>query len=270
MLAQRLQPSCGARPSCGDVSLLEAPVDRRDPPFPIHSPIKVEAHLARPNRQTLLDRTTLFFIVLAAVLMAVVASVRSTEVLIATVGDAMALFVTIAPLVVMGLFLGGLVKAMADPQRIAPWLGAGSGLRGLVLASALGAITPGGPFAAFPIVTALFAAGADVGAVVAFVTGWSLLALHRVVVWELPLIGIEFVGLRLLVSLPLALVAGLIARRLVTRIPAFRDVVPPMLSRVEGAGPPADGGSSGSPEAAAPAVAVRSVATRSECGGGGA
>lgn len=48
-------------------------------------------------------------------------------------------------------------------------------------------------------------------------TGWSLLGLHRILAWELPLLGPRFVGIRLAVSLvlpPLAgYLAGTIARR---------------------------------------------------------
>ena len=90
---------------------------------------------------------------------------------------------------------------------------------GLALATALGAATPGGPFAAFPIVYALALAGADVGAVVAYLTAWSVLGLHRLIIWELPLMGLDFVTARTLASLPLPLVSGLIARLLMRFIP---------------------------------------------------
>jgi uncharacterized membrane protein YraQ (UPF0718 family) len=172
----------------------------------------------------LVDRTTIVFLVLALISATALATLRAPSAAVDAIGAALTLFLKIAPLIVIGLFLGGLVKAMTRPEQIAPWLGAQSGWFGLVLASLLGAVTPGGPFAAFPIVYALFAAGADIGAVVAFLTGWSLLALHRVVIWELPLVGAEFVGLRLLVSLPLPILAGLLARRLVLSVPAFQNI----------------------------------------------
>ena len=176
----------------------------------------------RPAQTKLIDRSTVFFVVLAIVAAGLVAWTKSTDAATAAIRSGLVLFAMIAPMIVMGLFLGGLVKAMADPNKVAPWLGAGSGLRGLGVATILGAITPGGPFAAFPIVFALFAAGADVGAVVAFLTSWALIAIHRVVIWELPLIGGDLVGFRLLVSLPLPLLAGWLARKLHKRIPALQ------------------------------------------------
>jgi uncharacterized membrane protein YraQ (UPF0718 family) len=171
--------------------------------------------LTKPGR--LFDRTTVFFVVLAIVSATMVGVTHSRETMIATVESGVLLFLSITPMLVLGLFLGGLVKGLTDPDQIAPLLGPKSGLRGLLLATVLGAFTPGGPFAAFPIVYALFAAGADVGAVIAFLTSWAVIAVHRIVIWELPLIGPDFVVLRVLISLPLPILAGLHARWLVTR-----------------------------------------------------
>jgi hypothetical protein len=46
---------------------------------------------------------------------------------------------------------------------------------------------------------------------VALMTAWSVLALHRVLSFELPLMGARFVMLRWIVSLPLPLIAGALA-----------------------------------------------------------
>ncbi len=168
------------------------------------------------------DATTAFYAGLAVVSAVLVATLKSPAALGAVATSALTLLLAIAPMIALGLFLGGLVKAMADPNKIAPILGAQSGLRGLVLASGLGAITPGGPFAAFPIVYGIFAAGADAGAVVAFLTGWALIAVHRIVVWEMPLIGPDFVAIRVLVALPLPVLAGWLARQIMARFEDLR------------------------------------------------
>jgi hypothetical protein len=51
---------------------------------------------------------------------------------------------------------------------------------------------------------------------VAFITSWTLLGYARALVWELPLLGSDFVLWRIVVALPLPLVAGLLARMIVT------------------------------------------------------
>lgn len=191
-----------------------------------------------PAPRRLIDGSVIFFIALAVVSAVAVLSLKGSDALARGVGSGLWLLVTVAPMIVVGLFLGGLTRELADPERVAPLLGARSGWRGLVLATGLGAITPGGPFAAFPIVYALFLAGADAGAVIAYLTAWSVLALHRVIVWEIPLLGPEFALLRTLASLPLPILAGALAR-ILARGPLHIAAIPPPSGRPP---PPADGG----------------------------
>ena len=158
------------------------------------------------------DGSMIFFMALAVVSAGLVYWAKGPAALMHALGQAIRLFASVVPMIALGMMLGGLARELADPKRIAPILGAQSGWAGLVLATALGAITPGGPFAAFPIVYALFVAGADVGAVIAYVTAWSVIGVHRVVIWEWPLLGHEFVIVRVLTSLPLPILAGALAR----------------------------------------------------------
>ena len=154
----------------------------------------------------------IFFIVLAIAASGLVLALKGRVALGHALGHAWELLLGVAPLIVLGMMLGGFARELADPNKVAPVLGASSGWLGLILATALGAVTPGGPFAAFPIVYALFLAGADVGAVIAFLTAWSVIGVHRIVVWEMPLLGPHFVFVRLLTSLPLPVLAGALAR----------------------------------------------------------
>ena len=55
----------------------------------------------------------------------------------------------------------------------------------------------------------------------AYLTAWELIAVQRMVVWEIPFMGTRFVLFRLLVSLPLPLLAGMIARSLAARFGGF-------------------------------------------------
>jgi hypothetical protein len=66
----------------------------------------------------------------------------------------------------------------------------------------------------FPIVVAFYMSGADRGALVAYLTGWSLLGFQRTLVWELPLLGGEFTLYRIAAVITLPILAGLIARRI--------------------------------------------------------
>lgn len=128
------------------------------------------------------------------------------------------LIVQIAPILVGAMLVGGYFQALVPRETVARLLGGQSGLRGLLLATAAGAVTPGGPFASFPLAAALYRGGADVGTTVAFLTSWSVLGLLRLVVWDVPLLGLELSLVRFLASLPLPLLAGALARLVVRRV----------------------------------------------------
>lgn len=141
-------------------------------------------------------------------------SLKGTAGVVEALGIAWHLLLTILPVLGAALLLAGFVQAGVARETIARWLGAESGLRGLLVASLAGAATPGGPMAAFPLVLALAAGGADRGAVIAYITAWSLNGFQRILVWEIPILGPEFAALRFVASLPLPILAGLLARRL--------------------------------------------------------
>jgi uncharacterized membrane protein YraQ (UPF0718 family) len=112
-------------------------------------------------------------------------------------------------------FLAAAFAELLLPQQwMRQALGETAGLRGILLGTGLGMLTPAGPFIAMPIAAVMLRAGAAVGPVIAFVTAWSLLALHRFVAWEIPILGWQFATLRYGVSLVVPVLVGLAARAL--------------------------------------------------------
>ena len=124
------------------------------------------------------------------------------------------LFLFIMPSLITGMLLAASLRQLVAPGAMAKWMGADSGWMGLIIATIAGMATPGGPMAAFPLVLVLAAAGADRGTLIAFVSAWTINGFQRVLVYEVPLLGIEFALLRLIVSLPFPIFMGWIARRL--------------------------------------------------------
>ncbi len=129
------------------------------------------------------------------------------------------LLATILPKVAAGCIIGALVRLLVPRETIVRWVGEGSGLMGLVIAAAVGAVFPGGPFTIFPLAAAFLLSGADRGAAVAFITGWLLLGLNRAIIWEMPFFTADFVMLRVLLSLPLPVLAGVGVRWLEKLVP---------------------------------------------------
>jgi len=116
------------------------------------------------------------------------------------------------PKVLAGCMIGALLTLLLPREVVTRWIGAESGWVGFMVAFAAAVILPGNPLTIFPVAGALLAVGADVGAVVVFVTTWALIGYQRALVWELPFLGPEFTFWRIVVCLPLPFIAGLLAR----------------------------------------------------------
>lgn len=117
----------------------------------------------------------------------------------------------IAPRLPLALVAAECVGRLLPEALISTWLGAGSGLSGILIAAAVGTVLPGGPLLAFPLAIALFRAGAGPEALVALITAWSVIAIHRTLIFELPFMGRSFTLHRLAISAILPIVAGLMA-----------------------------------------------------------
>ncbi len=116
------------------------------------------------------------------------------------------------PRVAAAQILAGFAWAMLPRDRLSRLADAKHGLRGLVIATAAGIITPGGPASAFSFLAIAAGAGADRGILITYITSWALLAVQRIIVWDLPFMGAEFSATRFLVCLPLPVLAGMLAR----------------------------------------------------------
>jgi uncharacterized membrane protein YraQ (UPF0718 family) len=159
-----------------------------------------------------LDRMTLFFVLLAGVSGAMLWLDRGGGAVVDACLAAGRLLLGITPILLAALLIAGYVQGLLPRERVVRWLGERSGARGYLLATAAGALTPGGPFAAFPLLLTLWQGGAAFDVCVVYLTSWATLGLNRILIWELPFLGHDFVALRVLASLPLPLMAGLLAR----------------------------------------------------------
>ena len=118
---------------------------------------------------------------------------------------------SIAPRLPFALVAAECLGRLLPPDVVSGWIGAGSGLTGVLIASVLGAALPGGPMLAFPLAIALLRAGAGPEALVALITAWSLIAVNRTLLFEIPMLGGRFAAWRLALCAPLPVIAGLLA-----------------------------------------------------------
>ena len=125
----------------------------------------------------------------------------------------MNMLIDILPLLIFAFIVSGMVQVLLPKELLSKWVGAESGLRGIMIGTIAGGLTPGGPFVSLPIVAGLLRSGAGVGTMVAFLTGWSLLAVGRLPM-EVGILGWKFTAIRLACTFFFPPVAGLIAQAL--------------------------------------------------------
>jgi len=119
----------------------------------------------------------------------------------------------------LALLAASFLMQVLPVAALVPLIGPQSGLTGILLASLVGGLMPGGPMTSFPLALVVLEGGAGVPQITALITGWSVFAIHRVLAYEAPIMGWRFVGLRLACSVILPVVAGLGAEALVILMP---------------------------------------------------
>ena len=115
------------------------------------------------------------------------------------------------PRIFLAVLISGFFSVILPADLVAAWLGKEAGLKGILIASLVGGLTPGGPLISFPIVFILFKNGAAIPPLVAFLTAWSVFAFHRIIAYEIPLVGVRFAAVRILSSVILPPLAGILA-----------------------------------------------------------
>ncbi|MFH1003263.1 MAG: permease, partial [Chloroflexota bacterium] len=116
------------------------------------------------------------------------------------------------PLQLFAIIVAGMVQTLIPSEAISQWVGTKSGLRGILIGSIAGALSPGGPYINLPIAAGLMRAGASLSTMVAFLTSWSVISVARLPL-EIGIMGWRFVVVRLACSLSFPIIAGLLANK---------------------------------------------------------
>jgi uncharacterized membrane protein YraQ (UPF0718 family) len=122
------------------------------------------------------------------------------------------LLLKLLPVLILAFFVAGLMEVLLPKELLLQWVGEGSGFKGILIGTCLGAIAPGGPFIQFPIVAAMFKAGAHIGPLVAYLSAWALIGVNRVIAFEIPLLGFRITFTRLVCSFLFPVIIGYMAK----------------------------------------------------------
>ena len=124
--------------------------------------------------------------------------------------SAMRMTVEILPLLIFAFIVAGYVQVLIPKELLSKWVGAESGLRGILIGTFAGGLTPGGPYVSLPIAAGLLKSGASMGTMVAFITSWSLYAVARLPM-DIGILGVRFTVIRLISIVIFPPIAGIFA-----------------------------------------------------------
>lgn len=145
-----------------------------------------------------------------ALILVLVAYSRGNGEHIGGLKSATTLIVEIIPLLLFAFIVAGMIQVLLPKELIARWIGGESGWRGILIGAIAGGLAPGGPYVSLPIVAGLLKAGAGIGTMVAFLTGWSLWAVSRLPM-EVGILGWKFTLIRVVSIIIFPPLAGFIA-----------------------------------------------------------
>lgn len=135
------------------------------------------------------------------------------EMALAGLGSGLNLLLKNALSLIASFLTAGLIQALVKREMVERWLGSESGWRGLLLACIGGALIPGGPYAYYPIASALLQTGAGLGVLIAFVTAKNLWSVSRLPT-EFVLLGPQLTLIRFAITFIFPPVLGIVAQAL--------------------------------------------------------
>jgi len=117
------------------------------------------------------------------------------------------------PLLVLAYIIVGYVTVLLPREGLQEWLGPHSGLKGLLMAEALGILVPGGPYVVLPLIGTLHQLGTGLGPTVTLFSAWACISLLNSA-WEIRFMGLRYTLVRTLLTLIFPALSGLLAQSL--------------------------------------------------------
>jgi uncharacterized membrane protein YraQ (UPF0718 family) len=154
--------------------------------------------------------TTTWVLAIVAALLLLVAFMRGRDLPMSGLSLAGRTLWRNLPIMLLSFAIAGLVQVLVPREVISRWLGTQAGAKGVLLACVAGGLVPGAPYAAFPLVAGLYQAGASLGAVVGFISAWSLWSVSRLPL-EMALIDPQVALVRYGITFVVPPLAGLLA-----------------------------------------------------------
>jgi uncharacterized membrane protein YraQ (UPF0718 family) len=119
------------------------------------------------------------------------------------------IFFELMPVIFAALLISQSITLLLPDEIIIKWFGQESGIRGIITGGLLAGLLQGGPYAVYPILQSLLQKGAHISIIVTMLIGYGAIGLSRIV-YDFIFFEPQLVGLRLLITVPLTIISGLI------------------------------------------------------------
>jgi len=127
------------------------------------------------------------------------------------------------PLLAAAFLTAGFLQALVKKEFITRWLGTESGIKGILLACLGGGLIPGGPYAYYPIASALLKSGAGLGVLIAFVSAKNLWSVSRLP-FEIAILGTSITIRRYMITFLIPPLLGIFTEKIFgSRIKNIRE-----------------------------------------------
>ena len=165
---------------------------------------------------------TLVFVALVVLAYVVVALRKPSAAVEGLKAGGMSL-VGVIPVMLAGFALAGLFQALIPEGFFIKWLGGAKGVKGVFLATLLGAVTPGPIVVPLAVVLGLAKGGAGAGSMVAYLVAWDVMPVRKLPL-TLTLLGDwKFVLMKFGIGLPITILAGLLANAVSMNVRFFKS-----------------------------------------------
>jgi uncharacterized membrane protein YraQ (UPF0718 family) len=158
-------------------------------------------------------RTLNIIVYAIALVLAVAAYLKGGQRHILGATEALKTLLPVLPTLIGAYLIAGYVRVLTPENVVREWLGAESGLKGVLVGYVAGTLTFGGPFISFPIAASLYHAGGSVGTVTTYITSWALWG-GGIIFYEFSILGPKLFTIRMAASILFPLLAGIIATSL--------------------------------------------------------
>ncbi len=148
-----------------------------------------------------------------AVILLVIGYSRGESQHITGLKSALKMTIDVLPLLIFAFIMAGMIQTLLPHELLSRWIGEESGIRGILIGTIAGGITPGGPYVSLPLAAGFLRSGASLGTMVAFITAWSLWAVSRLPM-EIGIMGWKFTVVRLACTFFFPPIAGFLAQML--------------------------------------------------------